>query len=287
MKNQVYQIITDKIIAELQTGNIVWNRGWKCGLPKNLISGESYRGINLLLLSFSKFESPYFLTFKQAQDLGGSVKKGEKGTMITFFKNFSTKTTRNQDGSEDEEDITTEQAYFVLRYYTVFNSEQCENLKSKKLDELKNAPKIDSNAQAELIVKNYKTCPEIKHGGDRAFYSPTQDYVQLPIQDSFISTGSYYSTLFHELVHSTGKGTRLNRFNGANSIFGSEDYSKEELIAELGSAFIGGSIGIQDHKEITNKAAYIQSWLKALKNDVKFVFQASSGAQKAVDYIKS
>lgn len=267
-----YEIITEKIIKKLEAGKIPWKKPWKSQGLQNLVSKKGYRGINLLLLSDSDFTSPYWLTFKQAQGLGGKVKKGEKGTQIIFWKIF-----------EKEEAEESDKKIFMLRYYTVFNFEQCEGIETPK--DAQN--EINPIATCEAIVKGYATMPMLTtNRKDTAFYLPKEDYISLQEKNSFKNAEGYYSTLFHEMVHSTGHESRLHRFNSQNydTSFSRDEYSKEELIAELGNAYLCAEAGI-DNSELENNAGYIQSWLKALKNDKKLLFSASSQAIKATNYI--
>ena len=250
-KNQVYQIVTDKIINMLESGNIPWDKPWVSGTPTNLISKKAYRGINPFLLNMESvdkgYTSQYWLTFNQAKKLKGTVKKGEAGTLIIFWKFI-----------ESEDKNGKIKSFPILRYYKVFNVEQCEGINYPKGEVLEFNP-IDS---AQKIVDN------------------------MPNKTSFKSIELYYNVLFHELGHSTGHYSRLNRFGEDTYTvqFGSEDYSKEELIAELTSAMLCGTIGI-DKQTLNNSAGYIQSWLKVLKGDSNFVISASSLAQKACDYM--
>lgn len=269
-----YEIITEKIIKKLEAGRIPWKKQWRSQGEQNLVSKKGYRGINLLLLSDSDFSSQYWLTFKQAQDLKGKVKKGEKGTQIVFWKIFQEE---DADGGEKDKKI------FMLRYYTVFNLDQCEGIEMPK--EERN--EINPIATCEAIVKGYATMSTLKtNQQDKAFYNPREDFISLQNKNTFRSAEGYYSALFHEMVHSTGHEARLNRFDSKTykRPFASTDYSKEELIAELGNAYLCAEAGI-DNTELTNNAAYIQSWLQALKNDKKLLFSASSQAIKATNYI--
>jgi antirestriction protein ArdC len=273
----VYEIITDRICGMLEQGIIPWNKPWNGGgWPVNLVSKKHYRGINVALLATSKYSSRYWLTYQQAQDLGGHVKKDEKGTMIVFWKMLH-KVETDSEGNEKEVTIP------MLRYYYVFNVEQCEGIKipSNDIPEREFTP-IE---EAERIVRDMPKRPEIRHGGDRAYYSPSLDYVQMPKKSQFINEEAYYSTLFHELSHSTGHSSRVNRkLDQRLAAFGSEDYSKEELVAEFSASFLCGICGIEQ-AVIKNSAAYIQSWLRALRNDKQMAVNAAAAAQKAADYI--
>jgi antirestriction protein ArdC len=272
--SKVHDIITEKIIKELEKGSIPWKRPWKTSglLPTNLVSRNAYRGVNVLLLSLSGHESPYWLTYKQAKQLGGSVRKGEKGSMVVFYKTW------------DREDKATGEVDHipVMRYYTVFNVSQCDGLTAPPTNE---TPLDFSPIGAcEAIVDNMPAPPAIHHGRERAAYSPMKDEIILPDRERFSSAPEYYSTLFHELAHSTGHKGRLDRDLDKMAAFGSANYSKEELVAEMGSAFLCGETGI-DPATIENSAAYIKGWLSKLRKDKTFLVNACAQGQKAADHI--
>lgn len=282
MKNDTYQVVTDRIINLLEKGVVPWQKPWTAeNSPKNLISLKEYRGINVFLLNAMMYESPYFLTFKQAQQLGGNVKRGEKASPVVFWKWLETKDAQAPDG--------TKKVPF-LRYYSVFNLSQCENIPVVKI------PVVDGNKnsgnpieKAEQIPIRMPKKPVIQEGGARACYFPSLDRVDIPTSETFRSREDYYSTLYHELTHSTGHESRLNRkgvsgSEGEWSAFGSAPYAKEELVAEMGAAFLCGHAGIVQ-QTIENSAAYINSWMAKLKEDKKLVIQAAGQAQKASDFI--
>ncbi|MCK5352656.1 DUF1738 domain-containing protein, partial [bacterium] len=233
--NKVYKIITDQIIAKLEQGTIPWHMPWSADGPKNLISDKPYRGINVFLLGSLGYMSPYWLTFKQARSLGGHVNKGEKGTPVVFWKTYSKMET------DPDTQQTEKQQRFVLRYYRVFNIEQC-TLPPEEIPQADPTTKeFDPIPQAESVVEAMPNVPELTHQSQRAFYSPRLDVVNMPRPESFDTPENYYSTLFHELTHSTGHESRLNRKGITDPVrFGSNSYSKEELIAEMGSAFLSG-----------------------------------------------
>jgi antirestriction protein ArdC len=272
----VYNYVTDKIIEELQKGNIPWQKNWKGQKAINYVTRKEYHGINTLLLPFPG----EYLTFKQCTELNGKVKKGEKSHMIVFYKWIKEK---DQDGNINE--------YPLLNYYNVFHISQCEGIDSK-CEEFK--PENENNIiqEAENIINNYVLREGIKYnimiGSDRAYYQPSTDEVVLPDMKQFDTAESFYATAFHELTHSTGNEKRLKRIDNMKSHkFGSKDYSKEELIAEIGSAYLNNQIGIDNTAVFKNSVAYIQSWLKALKDDVKLITIAAGAAQKAVNYINN
>jgi len=277
MKNDtVYQMVTDNIIAMLEEGEIPWQRSWTGVTPANLISKKPYRGVNVWLLGCQGYGNPYWLTYKQAIDNSGHVKKGEKGTLIVFWKTRPIKQHNDSDIDETAETIP------LLRYYKVFNVEQCEDVDYPTWKKPDNNP-IE---RCEDVIVGYMDCPEIKPDLSQAFYSPTSDYIGMPPIDQFNGSNAYYSALFHELTHSTGHENRLGRGTvTSNHSYGSEDYSKEELIAEMGASFLCNITGINNTAVTTNNAGYIQGWLKRLKEDNRLIVQAGSKAQAAVDYI--
>lgn len=276
MSDKIYDMITQSIIDQLEKGYVPWQRPWKGGLPMNLISKKPYRGINTFLLGSTGFTSPFWLTFKQASEKGGKIKKGSTGYPIVFWNYVNKKTKDIDDDAEIKKKIP------FLRYYTVFNLDQCEGIEPPEGFEDREFTKIEA---PETIVENMPQRPVIHHGKPRAYYSPTNDLINMPRPETFMGDEEYYSTLFHELVHSTGHKTRLNRHEKiADHMFGSKDYSKEELVAEMGSAFLCGVSEIVP-TVIDNQAAYISSWLKKFQSDKKILIQAAAQAQKAADFI--
>ena len=278
MSNKVYEIVTEQIINKLEQGTVPWHQPWIGGQePMNLISKKPYRGINSFLLACAGYVSPYWVSYKQAQDLGGNVKKGEKSTLVVFWKPINVKT-------NDEE--ITEKTIPFLRYYRVFNIEQCENIDIKKIPISDARQNFQPLEQCEIVINGMPNKPTIQYREQQAYYHPNNDFVNMPRQDTFKNDETYYSTLFHELTHATGHKSRLDRHqkNKCSHHFGSQDYSKEELVAEMGAAFLCGHCQIEN-KTIDNSAAYIGSWLKRLKDDVKLVVLAAAQAQKAADYI--
>lgn len=275
---KVYEIITNIILTKLEEGTVPWQKPWNTRetMPRNLLSKKAYQGINAFILGCQHYSSPYWLTFKQCKDLGGSIRKGEQGTPVVYWNWL-----------EIEEDGEMEKKVPFMRYYTVFNVAQCENISTDKMpittETVNNY--MDKIEQCEGIVDNCKDKPQIRHGKQQACYMPFFDLVHMPALESFIHSEEYYSTLFHELTHSTGHEKRLNR-QGITEIapFGTPLYSKEELVAEMGAAFLCGFAGIE-YATIDNSAAYVQGWLKKLKNDKKLVIIAATQAQKAANYI--
>jgi antirestriction protein ArdC len=279
----VYDTITDRIIKQLEQGTAPWHRPWAsrgdAGLPRNLRTLKPYRGINLWILMSAGYSSPYFLTFKQAIELGGNVRKGEKGLPVVFWK-FGEYEQDNKETGETEKHESV-----LVRYYTVFNASQCENLQVIPVPPPDTHPDVAPIEMCEQVVAGWSTKPTIREGSDKASYHKILDYINMPARSSFEASEEYYSTLFHELTHSTGHANRLNRstLNDFKS-FGDNNYSREELVAELGACYLCGFTGIEN-RTIDNSAAYLASWLKVLKADNRMVLIAASQAQKAVDLI--
>jgi antirestriction protein ArdC len=275
-KMDVYEIITSNIMKLLEEGVVPWRRPWdSLNFPKSMVSGKEYRGMNVLILAATAqmkgYTSPWWITFKQAKKLGGYIRRGEKGTAIIHWN-----------VREYEAEDGTMKKSVRLHYWTVFNIEQCEKIEAPTASEREPFEPID---RASEIVACMRNLPVIEHGRNRAFYRPSTDTVGMPNQNSFYSREEYYSTLFHELVHSTGHESRVGRDGIMNgSFFGDHEYSKEELVAEMGAAFLCGHCNIHD-ATIENSTAYIQSWLRALQNDKKMLVHAASAGQKAADYI--
>lgn len=284
-RRDIYQEITDRILKLLDKGTVPWKnpirRGNGNGWPKNLDSKNPYRGINVFLLGIraweSGFGSDYWMTFRQAAKLGGQVRKGEKATMVTFWKLYE----------KDDKETGVKTTLPVLRHYSVFNADQCEGIEPP--DTPLNAPDtiaFNPIEKAEQIRDRYQEGPTITHGGSKACYRPSTDTVLIAEMDRFNTPEDYYGTLFHELTHSTGISKRLDR--GLDQVlpppFGSPDYSKEELIAEMGATFLNAAAGIST-ETIEQSASYIDHWRKILKGDKRLVIQAAGAAQKAADRI--
>lgn len=282
MSNKVYEIITNRVLEIMDKGVIPWRKPWKGNRLSFLnISGHEYSGINRFMLSLTNFETPLFLTFHQAKKLNGEIKKGATAYPI-FFYSFMEK----EDAEGNKKRIP------IFRYSNAFNIEQCDGISiPKKIqeklnfwNEKKNNNPIES---AQSIVENMQNKPAItiNHDGNRACYFPMLDSISVPEINLFEKTEEYYSTLFHELGHSTGHASRLNRETLTNSaLFGSHQYSIEELIAEFTATFLACEAGIE-RETIDNSAAYLQSWAQKLKEKPNMLAQAASRAQKAADYI--
>lgn len=266
----VYEIVTQKIIKKLEEGTVPWRKPWNNYQAVNWQSQRPYRGINTMLL-----EQGEYATFKQISEADGKVKKGQKASLVVFWKWVV---------KEDKE--TEEKEEFpLLRYYNVFEiNSQCEGLQSKRKEQEFQHNPIE---EAEKIKEGYRDSPPISFGPGRAFYRPSTDIISIPPLKDYEKPEEYYSTMFHEMVHSTGHVKRLKRtgITELNS-FGSEPYSKEELIAEMGAAMLCGITGI-DNSTLDNSASYIASWLNKLKEDSRLVVIAAAQAQKAADYIQN
>lgn len=279
----VYEIVTNKILEMLEGGHIPWRKPWQStGGAKNLVSKKHYNGINQFLLNCSPYSSPYWLTYKQCSDKGGNIRRGEKSTLVVFWKWINTTDTPTSEEISQDTPTRIKQIP-MLRYYNVFNAEQCENITTPAEEHIINS--FTPIERAELIVDQMPNRPNIIHGGDRAAYSPSLDQVYMPPRERFTSPEGYFACLAHELSHSTGHHTRLNRKGITDPIrFGSHDYSHEELVAEFSSAMLCAHAGIEQ-ETITNSAAYIQNWLKALRDDKKLAIIAAGQAQKACNFI--
>ena len=270
----IYSIITERIITSLEKGVVPWRKPWASSIPSNYISGKRYTGINTFLLGLSNYENPYWLTFKQINGQGGFIKKGEKASIVVYFTLLDKKQDESKNDSDKKNKIP------MMKYYNVFNWEQTTGIPEKIPVEEKDN---DSILECEKIINNMKDRPLLKNGSD-AYYSPKEDYISIPSLSRFDSSEDYFACLFHEMTHWTGHQTRLNREGIKKVAFGSECYSKEELIAEMGASFLSGITGISG-KVIDNSTSYIQSWLQVLKGDKKFVISAAAQAQKAANFI--
>jgi antirestriction protein ArdC len=272
--NSIYQSVTDSIIAELEKGAIPWVKPWKAdsSADKNFISQNPYQGINRLLLGMSSmargYSNPAWATYKQWQDAGIQVKSGEKATHIVFYKPM-----KGQDKTTGKET-----SYCVIKGYSVFNAEQTDATITPA-----DAPIGEFDPIPACEDRVIKTGATISHGGDAAFYMPSQDRIQLPNKTAFDAPASYYATAFHELTHWTSHKTRLDRDLSKNR-FGNPGYAFEELVAEIGAAYLCADYRIQGE---LRHAGYIDHWLKACREDNKAIFKAAALAQKACDYINA
>ena len=280
MAVDIYQMITDKIIEEMEKGNVVWEKGWRGTADGafNRITKTPYSFLNQMLLA----HSGEYATFKQWQSLGGKIKKGSKSEMVVFWKQMVIK----GDPDAKEEKDKKDKVIPILRYYNVFHISQIEGVEPLNKDDVEmiNYNPID---EAENVINNYVQRETglriIDELGDKACYSESQDLIVVPLKEQFTSINEYYSTKFHEMTHSTGSKKRLKRLETGR--FGSEKYSKEELIAEIGSAMLMSYCNIETDDTFRNSVGYLQSWISKLRDDKKLIVQASSKAEKAVKYI--
>jgi len=287
-KTDIYADVTNKIIAALEKGTIPWLQPWQAGhvagaVSRPLRSGSiPYKGINILMLWASamekNFSCPLWLTYKQAAELKGQVKKGEKGSTVVYFSTFDKKE-KDESGNEETAKIP------FMKGYSVFNAEQIEGLPEHfyAINEPSHESPLEKLENAEQFFA--ATGAEIRTGGNSAYYRIDADYVQIPELKSFRDVESYYATIAHETTHWTRHESRLDRDLGRKA-WGDAGYAMEELVAELGAAFLCADLGITPEMR-EDHAAYIGSWLKVLKNDKKAIFAAASQAQKAVDYLQS
>ena len=267
----VYNMITEEFIAALEGNTIPWRKSWTTGLPKNLITKREYHGINILLLGL-RGQDEYYLTFKQAQFLGGSIRRGAESIPIVYWK-------INEQIVRDEK--TGEQVvktYPILRYYRVFGISQTVGL-DKHIP--KGHPNPPIHSCQEVIDEN---APRIEYGL-KPCYRPSTDTIRIPNRSEFFTSEDYYSTLFHELAHWTGHASRLDRYLSGLSPFRMEDYSREELVAEMTASFLCSSTGIRNTRIIEDEIAYIQSWIRVLKEDTKALIQAGMKAKQATAFL--
>lgn len=285
-KRDIYQEVTDRIVAALEAGTVPWRKPWNTrtsGRLQNLVTGHPYRGVNILLLTLTSWErgftSPYWLTFNQAKELGGNVKAGEKGTQITFWKRIVVT-------EPDETGKPVKKVIPMLKHFFVWNLEQVEGVRLPKrvVAAQSDEPQFEHTPveEAEAIVARYiESGPTLRFGGDRAVYNHVSDVITVPERSDYKSGDEYYSTLFHEMGHSTGHKDRLARKFGTE--FGNHDYGREELVAEMTSAFLQAETGIESAE--ANSASYLAGWVKEIKEDVRAIVVAAGAAQKAADLI--
>lgn len=278
----IHAAITERFIEKLRAGCVPWQRTWQSAA--NLVSRKAYRGINALTLGSATFGSPFWLTFRQAHELGGHIRKGEKSSPVIYYK-FLAKHDAN--GNPVFTAKGRPATIPFVRWSNVFNLEQTEGIAPPAptptpVPTTTTLPNVD---RAESLVRQAKLCP-IRNEGFAATYSPTEDLIRMPPATTFRSSEDYYHTLYHEMTHATGHASRLDREGITNPVkFGSERYSKEELVAELGAAFLSNEAGILDSVRFDNSAAYLQSWIRKFKDDPTLIVSAASHAQRAFDWI--
>lgn len=282
MNNKICQMITDRLTAEMEKGIIPWERPWTAsGGAISHSTGKPYSLLNQFLLAVPG----EYLTFNQVKAEGGKVRKGEHSKFVVFWKQVAVDSeTVCEDGKPEKKLVP------MLRYYNVFHIDQCEGIEPKYPAEERTV--LDPIAEAEAVVSNYEAAESglrivRTEESDEAYYSPALDKIVVPQLSQYQNQAEYYSTLFHEMTHSTGHTSRLSRFSGsaANAAFGGEEYSKEELIAEIGAATLVSYCGIENRNSFRNSAAYLQAWLRALRNDPSMIVAAAGKAEKAVNYI--
>ncbi len=271
----VYQMVTDQIISQLEQGVVPWRKSWAdTGLPQNLITKKTYRGINVMLLNSLDYANKNFLTFKQLKEIGGSIKTREKPSMIVNWNRFDV-----EDKASNE--VLTVQS---LVYHLVFNVQQCEGI-PENLIQTEGEKSYNPIKLCQDIFANMPKRPEIKSKGQKAYYHPGEDFVNVPKMKTFKSVEDYYGILFRELIHSTGHSSRLFRKElSEHQPLEFPAYSIEELTADIGACYLKSAGGILD-EEIEDNVTYIDGWLERLKSDKKLIVHASMEAQKAVDYI--
>lgn len=279
----IYEIVTQKIIEKLENGVSPWHKPWTTHKPFNFASKREYNGINLMLLDG---EDPRYMTYAQVKEKGGNVKKGAKGYMVVFWSPLKTKTvTIKDDNTGEEETLIDGKTFgkFMLKYYTVFNAVDIEGIEFPPLPINESICQLE---EAQSVADAYiKQLASFGHGGEKAYYIPSQDHVQMPSLVSFESSEEYYSTLFHELGHSTGHVSRLDRKSHKEFDSHKHNYSYEELVAEMTACFLCANVGITN--TLDNSASYLQGWANVLskKENQRFIVMAAGQAQKASDFI--
>lgn len=280
----IRESITNKIVQALESGVPPWRSGWTAGaLAYNGETGKAYQGINQLLLGMSGFSDPRWMTIKQANKMGGKVRKGEKSTKIVRLVEVERKDASAEEKTEEEALAQDQQRMLVLRQYDVFNGSQIDGIaplpaRVHAIDPIKAVDGVVDGLKATGLI--------LLHGGSSAHYSPKLDTIRLPEKPDFHSTQDYYCTLLHECAHATGAAKRLNRPN-MSARFGTSEYAKEELRAELASAMLSAELGVPvGESHIQSHAAYVSSWLQALKNDKNEIFRAATAAQQIADYLQ-
>lgn len=279
MKKEIAERVTQRIINQLEQGVVPWSQPWRYAFsPTSGSTGKTYRGWNRFLLGFvqeeEEYDTPYWYTYQQAATLGGNVRKGEKGTPVVLWKPM-TKEVKSKDGE------TEAKSFWLTRTFTVFNGNQTEGFELPKIPEVTVEP---PEKLIKSIVKDYETAPPIRHvRQDRAYYNVIADEITMPPFSSFKTDKGHASVLFHELVHSTGHMSRLNRF--ADGMYAKDKYAEEELVAELGAAMMRNQFGFECEEADNQSAAYVKGWLTVLRDDRSMIIKAAQKAQKAVDLI--
>lgn len=294
-KFNVYQVVTDRVLQALDRGTVPWHQPWhstsdgSVGFPLSMSTGKPYRGVNLILLSLgTEYESPWWGTYKTVKELGGQVRKGENGTLVTFWKKLLVTEANPVTGEAEKKTIP------MLRYYKVFNADQCDGLPEKYWHNGHTVPgTLQDHREMADILKSYldrKDSPKVTYGGNQAYWLPSPyDTIHVPTPESYESDAEYNSTLAHEMGHSTGDKTRLNRKECVDYVRtddnGDAYRPREEMCAELTSAFLLAVAGIDSTSAFDNSASYIDGWRRRISKDPKLVVMAAAQAQKAADYI--
>lgn len=284
-RRDIYQEVTNKVLEALEQGVVPWRTPIKPsahsdGWPKSLATGHKYRGINTFLLGMTAwakgYESAYWATFNQVKKQNGTVRKGEKGSLVIFWKQYS----------KADPETGEEKTLPVLRHFNVFHVEQCDGVKAPdQLPPEESSVPFQPIAECEKIARGYQDRPAIEYNGGRACYRPSEDRILIPRPERFTSLEAWYATLWHEFGHSTGAKHRLNREIGTEPHpFGTPEYGQEEFVAEFASAFLCAAAGISP-PTIEQAAAYIGGWQKQIKANKKLVIQSAAQGQKAADYI--
>jgi antirestriction protein ArdC len=282
-RTEITERLTEKMLAQLEKGVAPWRKPWTGddGMPASISTGRPYRGFNWFALSLEamdrEYESRWWGTYKQIEKYDGKVRKGEKATPIIFWRILK----REQQDASGE---TATKSIPMMRYYNVFNIEQADGLVlPPRFLPVEREP-VEVPAACQTALDAYEGRPEVRHdGGDRAFYRPAEDRIHLPKESAFESPEAYAETLFHELVHSTGHKSRLDRFEAGSERFGCEGYAKEELVAEMGATLLASILRVEIDED--QPAAYIAGWLQKLKDDRSLLISAAQQAQRAVDLI--
>lgn len=289
-KVDLYQQVTNRIITHLEKGEIPWRKTWSgYGLARNLATNHIYTGINMILMNCLPYPIPYYMSFKQVQEKGGRIKQGAKAELVFYF-NILFKDKTDNTISKEQASILERQGAEVkvlkyLKYYNVFNIKDIEGIEYASPDiTLNSHEKLE---RCENIILNMPNAPEMIHQDlSQAYYNKVHDFVNMPEIGQFQSPEEYYVTFFHELAHATGHQKRLNRPGITEAEkFGDKKYSEEELIAEMAASFLSAQMSIDYDPIIENTAAYLQGWLKVLKEDKMFIFKVAAEAQKAADYV--
>jgi len=281
----LYQKVTDRIIAALENGLVPWHKPWSAyGLPANHFSRHIYQGINSIMLTFGDYEYPFWATFKQVSDAGGHIRKGAKSEQVYFFKYLYWDEQGRKIGPEQasalmDSGVSVKRKRYI-QYSCVFNVADFVGIEVA----LPPLPTSCPTERATRLLQALPQSPNIVHTfKDRACYLPSSDRINMPYQRQFDSAAQYYATLFHELIHWTGHASRLNRLESVN--FNSDPYAKEELVAEIGASFLCALTGIQQPETEVNSAVYLQNWMAKLQGDKELIFNAASTARKAVAFL--